>query len=67
MGIFTKTTEYLKDRLDKTRNKITSSLSPILTLSRNIDQGLLDELEETLLKDDIGVETDTYGSSCSAQ
>jgi len=57
MGIFTKTAEYLKDRLAKTRDKITSSLSSILTLGRNIDEELLDKLEETLISDDIGVET----------
>ncbi len=57
MGIFTKTAEFFKDRLNKTRDKISSSLSPILSLGRNIDEALLDELEETLIGDDIGVET----------
>ncbi len=57
MGIFTKTAGYFKDRLGKTRDKITSSLSSVLTLGRNIDEALLDELEETLISDDIGVET----------
>ena len=57
MGIFTKTTQYLKDRLTKTRAKLASSLSSILTLGRNIDEELLDKLEETLISDDIGVET----------
>ncbi|MGD9110630.1 MAG: signal recognition particle-docking protein FtsY [Phycisphaerales bacterium] len=57
MGIFTKTVDYLKDRLGKTRNKISSSLSAVLTLGRNIDEQMLDELEETLISDDIGVET----------
>ena len=57
MGIFTKTAGYFKDRLSKTRNKITSSLSSVLTLGRNIDETLLDELEETLISDDIGLET----------
>ena len=57
MGIFTKTAEYLKDRLTKTRDKIASSLSSILTLGRNVDEELLDKLEETLISDDIGVET----------
>jgi fused signal recognition particle receptor len=57
MGIFTKTTEYFKDRLGKTRDKITGSLSSVLSLGRNIDEHLLDELEETLISDDIGVET----------
>jgi fused signal recognition particle receptor len=57
MGIFAKTAEYLKDRLGKTRDKISTSLSAVLRLGRNIDETLLDELEETLISDDIGVET----------
>jgi len=57
MGIFSKTVGYLKDRLGKTRDKISSSLSSVLSLCRNIDEDLLNKLEETLIKDDIGVET----------
>ncbi|MBN2588228.1 MAG: signal recognition particle-docking protein FtsY [Sedimentisphaerales bacterium] len=57
MGFFSKTANYLKDRLGKTRDKIASSLSSVLTLGRKIDEDLLDELEETLISDDIGVET----------
>ena len=57
MGIFTKTTGFFKDRLGKTRNKISSSLSSVLSIGRNLDEALLDELEETLISDDIGVET----------
>ena len=57
MGIFSKTVGYLKDHLGKTRSKITSSLSSILAIGRSIDDDLLDELEETLISDDIGVET----------
>jgi fused signal recognition particle receptor len=57
MGIFTKSIDYIKDHLGKTRNKIKSSLSAVLTLGRSIDDELLDELEETLISDDIGVET----------
>lgn len=57
MGIFSKTAGYLKERLGKTRDKISSSLSSVLSLGRRIDEALLDELEETLIKDDIGVET----------
>lgn len=57
MGIFTKTVDYIKDRLGKTRDKISSSLASVLTLGRSIDDQLLDQLEETLLSDDIGVET----------
>jgi fused signal recognition particle receptor len=57
MGIFSKTAEYLKERLGKTRDKISNSLSTVLSLGRKIDDELLDELEETLISDDIGVET----------
>jgi len=57
MGIFTRTADYLKDRLGKTRDKITSSLASVLSLRRDIDDDLLDKLEETLISDDIGVET----------
>jgi fused signal recognition particle receptor len=57
MGIFSKTAEYLKERLGKTRDKINSSLSSILSFGRKIDDELLDELEETLISDDLGVET----------
>ena len=57
MGFFSKTANFLKDRLGKTRDKIASSLSSVLTLGRKIDENLLDELEETLISDDIGVET----------
>ena len=57
MGIFTKTVGFIRERLGKTREKISSSLSAVLTLGRRIDEKLLDELEETLIQDDIGVET----------
>ena len=57
MGIFTRTAEFFKSRLGKTRDRISSSLSSVLRLGRNIDEALLDQLEETLISDDIGVET----------
>jgi fused signal recognition particle receptor len=57
MGIFSRSVDYLKERLGKTRDKISSSLAAVLTLGRNIDDELLDKLEETLISDDIGVET----------
>ncbi len=57
MGIFSRSVDYLKERLGKTRDKISSSLAAVLTLGRNIDEELLDKLEETLISDDIGVET----------
>jgi fused signal recognition particle receptor len=57
MGLFSKTTQYIKDHLGKTREKISSSLMSVLTLGRRIDESLLDKLEETLIRDDIGIET----------
>ena len=57
MGFFSKTVQYLKDHLSKTRSRIASSLSVVLPLGRKIDDALLDDLEATLISDDIGVET----------
>ncbi len=57
MGIFSKTAEFIKDRLSKTRDKISNSLNTVLSIGRKIDDELLDELEETLISDDLGVET----------
>jgi len=57
MGIFTKSAKYLRDRMGKTRDKIASSFVSVLTLGRNIDERLLEELEQTLIVDDIGIET----------
>ncbi len=59
MGFFTKTAGYLKERLGKTRDKIASSFSSLLGIGRKIDEALLDNLEETLISDDIGIETTT--------
>jgi fused signal recognition particle receptor len=57
MAIFAKTVQFFKERLGKTRDKIASSLSSVLKFSAKIDESLLDELERTLISDDIGVET----------
>ncbi len=57
MGFFTKTVQYLKDHLSKTRSRISSSLAAVLPMGRRIDNELLDDLEATLISDDIGVET----------
>ena len=57
MGFFSKTVQYLKDRLGKTRSKIASSLAAVLPMGRKIDDQLLKDLEATLIGDDIGVET----------
>jgi len=57
MGFFTKSVRYLTDRLARTRSKISSSLSAVLSLGRKIDSDLLDKLEDILISDDIGVQT----------
>jgi fused signal recognition particle receptor len=57
MGLFSKTIDYLKEHMGKTRSKIASSLASVLAFGRDIDDQLLDELEGTLIQDDIGVET----------
>lgn len=57
MGIFTKTLDYIKGHLGRTRDKIKSSLQAVLVFGRDIDDSLLDKLAETLIIDDIGVET----------
>jgi fused signal recognition particle receptor len=57
MGIFTRTTGYVKERLGKTRSRISASLSAVLGLGPRLDEALLERLEETLISDDIGVET----------
>ena len=56
MGFFTKTASYIKEHLSRTREKISNSLSAILSIGRDIDDELLNKLEETLVSDDIGVE-----------
>ena len=57
MAFFTKAFEKLKAGLTKSRQKINDSLKSVLTFGRKIDEGLLDELEEKLITDDLGVET----------
>jgi len=57
MGLFSKTVSFIKERLGKTREMIGSSLAAVLSIGRKIDDDLLNELEETLIRDDIGVET----------
>jgi len=57
MGFFTKSVRYLRDHLARTRSKISSSLSAVLSLGRKIDSDLLDKLEDILISDDIGVQT----------
>ena len=57
MAIFSNTLDKLKNGLQRSREKISDSLMSVLTLGRKIDEALLEELEEQLISDDIGVET----------
>ena len=57
MAIFSKALDKLKAGLAKSRRKISSSLNSVLTIGRKLDDDLLEELEEQLISDDIGVET----------
>ncbi len=57
MAFFRKAIDKLRGGLQKSRDKLRNSLSSILTLGRKIDDNLLDELEEKLISDDMGVET----------
>jgi fused signal recognition particle receptor len=57
MGLFNKTVGFIKERLTKTRERINNSLSNVLVFGRKIDEELLEELEETLICDDIGIDT----------
>ena len=57
MALFSKALEKLKTGLQKSRQKIGESLKSVLTLGRRIDETLLEELEEQLITDDLGVET----------
>ena len=50
MGLF----DRLKQGLAKTRDKITRSFRSILPFGRRIDDALIDQLEETMLADDMG-------------
>ena len=47
--------QKLKNSLTKTRSKITSRFKDLLSIKRNIDEGVLEELEVVLLESDIGV------------
>lgn len=54
-GFFTK----LKEGLNKTRKNILNSVDNVLSSFTKIDEDLFEELEETLIMSDIGVETTT--------
>ena len=47
--------QKLKNSLTKTRSKISSKFTDLLSFKRNIDEGVLEELEVVLLESDIGV------------
>ncbi len=59
MAFFSKVFDKFKDGLKKSREKISNSLKTVLTFGRRIDEQLLDELEEQLITDDLGVEATT--------
>ncbi len=56
MAFFSKALDKLKNGLKKSREKISNSLKSVLTFGRKIDEQLLEELEEQLITDDLGVE-----------
>jgi len=56
MALFSQAFNKLKTSLVKSRQKINDSLKSVLTIGRKIDEVLLEELEEKLLSDDLGVE-----------
>ncbi len=47
--------QKLKNSLTKTRSKIATKFKDILSFKRNIDEGVLEELEVVLLESDIGI------------
>ncbi|MDA1193340.1 MAG: signal recognition particle-docking protein FtsY, partial [Candidatus Poribacteria bacterium] len=49
--------QRLKDGLTKTRQALTSQLTGLLRFGRKIDEELYDELEELLIRSDVGVQT----------
>jgi fused signal recognition particle receptor len=53
MSIF----EKLKNGLQKTRNGLTANLKTILSSNKGLTENLIEEIEETLITGDIGVDT----------
>ncbi|MDP6924393.1 MAG: signal recognition particle-docking protein FtsY [Candidatus Scalindua sp.] len=47
--------QKLKNSLTKTRSKIATKFKDVLSFKRNIDEGVLEELEVVLLESDIGI------------
>ncbi|MGI6712583.1 MAG: signal recognition particle-docking protein FtsY [Bacillota bacterium] len=56
MGLFDKLAK-LKDGLTKTRQGLVDKVSHILIVGKKIDEELFEELEETLIQSDVGVNT----------
>lgn len=56
MGFFDKLSK-LKEGLTKTRQGFVEKVSNILTINKKIDEELFEELEETLIQADVGVNT----------
>ena len=55
MAIFSQALDKLKVGLEKSRKKINDSLKNVLILGRRIDENLLEELQDKLISDDVGV------------
>ena len=53
MGFFNK----IKQGLQKTRNSIDEKINNVFSNFRKVDEDLLEELEETLIMSDFGMET----------
>ena len=62
MGLF----DRLKQGLSRTREKITTGIRSALPVGKPIDEGVLDELQDTLLMADVGPVTVTNVSRGSA-
>ena len=55
MGFFDK----LKQGLSKTKTSFDNKINNVFSTFRKVDEDLLEELEETLIMSDIGIETST--------
>ncbi len=52
--------DKLKDGLSKTRASLNSGLDSVISAFKKVDEELLEELEETLIMADVGVDTSLY-------
>jgi fused signal recognition particle receptor len=55
MGFFSKTLDKLKSALSKTKEVLTTDVRTLFVPGRQIDDGFLDEMEEKLIRADMGV------------